>query len=133
MQLENTKLLPDTLKIEKLRENIQNYLLYTQILKIKSIIMTLCSQYSKLEIIEIVKKSKVEENLIIHIINEMIENKEINAEYYSTSKSIIFDEQPKNYELIDLMVDFKQWEEERNKVIKLRILMIELRIIFMVF
>ena len=112
-QLEIIKLLPETSKIGKLRDKVQKYILYTQILKIKSIIITLCSEYSRLEVIEIVKKSGVEENLIIQTIHEMIENKEINAEYLSTTESVIFNQQPTNYELTDLMIPFEEWEKER--------------------
>ena len=112
-QLENIILIRDASKSEKLRDKILKYLLYTKILKIKSIIITLCSEYSRLEVIEIVKKSGVEENLIIQIINEMIENKEINAEYLSTTESLIFKQQPTNYELTDLMIPFEEWEKDR--------------------
>lgn len=111
-QLGNVKYISEIPKRVKLREKILGYILYTKILKIKCIIISFCSQYSRLEVIEIVKKSGAEEKIIIQTINEMIEYKEINAEYLSATKSILFNKKPTNFELIDIMKPYEEWEKE---------------------
>ena len=68
--------------------------------------------YDRIEIPEISEISKInDENLIVNIIQDMILNKEINAQYLPNSRAIIFDHQL-NIEEIDKLIDtYKEWEE----------------------
>ncbi len=80
---------------------------------IKKKILELGTNVDRLLISDIMKATKIDdEDLTIRVIKEMIEKKEIYAEYFSVSKSIAFDLQA-NFEEIDkLMEIYREWEEE---------------------
>ncbi|MHA1334679.1 MAG: PCI domain-containing protein [Promethearchaeota archaeon] len=76
---------------EKNKENFGVIVLYF-VAKIKETVLTLSRKFSRVRISEIQEKCKVaNEEFIIDVIKQMISNKEINAEYFSSSKSILFE------------------------------------------
>ena len=88
--------LPDLLeKIEEKIDYCKNFQFNIKN-KIKNTILNYGSKLARLELMDISEKSGIQdENLIEKIILEMINNREINAEYFSSSKSIAFYQQGK--------------------------------------
>ncbi len=77
-------------KIEEKIEYCKNFQFNTKN-KIKNTILNYRSKLARLDISDISEKSEIQdENLIEKVILEMINNREINAEYFSSSKSIAF-------------------------------------------
>ena len=50
--------------------------------------------------------------LIVDIVKDMIDNKEIYAQYFSSTKSVAFDQQANIDEIDRLMATYKEWEEK---------------------
>ncbi|KKM96127.1 hypothetical protein LCGC14_1181200 [marine sediment metagenome] len=57
---------------------------------IKDIIYNLRRKFTITKILEITERSKSDKNIVQDTINEMIENKDINADYFKRSKTIVF-------------------------------------------
>ena len=78
--------------IEKIEEKIEvcKNFQFNTINKIKNTIVNYGSKLTRLELMDISEKSGIQDvNLIEKIIVDMIKNREINAEYFSSSKSIL--------------------------------------------
>ncbi|MCP6719435.1 MAG: hypothetical protein KJI71_04385 [Patescibacteria group bacterium] len=99
-------------KKRDIRNKLKELLNQTKINKIKNIILKLGTKFGRLQVIEIVEECKEEEHLIISTINQMIENKEIYAKYFESSKSIAFNQEANIDEIDKLMEQYKQWEKE---------------------
>ena len=119
-------------KLEKIREQATRYDL-EEIIKlternlnlcnsriIKKIVINLGMKFTRLEIIEIIEKTGIDdEELIINTITEMIENNEIYADYFSSTKVVAFNQQAIVKDIDSLMNTYKQWEvEKRSKINK---------------
>ncbi len=64
--------------------------------KIRKTILNYSTKLTRLELVDIIEKTDIQdENLIEKTIHKMIKNREINAEYFSSSKSIAFFQQDK--------------------------------------
>lgn len=103
-------------KIEQMKLQLQ-YLQENQIIEhttiIKKKVLELGTNVDRLFISEIMKGTNIDdEDLVISVLKEMIEKKEIYAEYFSTSKSIAFDLQANIEEIDKLMEIYREWEEE---------------------
>ncbi len=62
--------------------------------KIKKSVLYLGTKFARLQIAEISEECAIEDDqLIIYIVKEMIDNKEIYAQYFSSTKSIAFEQQ----------------------------------------
>jgi hypothetical protein len=76
----------------------------------------ICSKrrdYNQIYISEIVEKTKIDdESLIAEVINEMVVNSEIYAEFSKDNQIILFDLQTNIKEIDALMEVFKKWEQE---------------------
>lgn len=71
------------------------------------------TQHSRLEIREIASKCRLDKTTVTDVIKEMVKNEEVYAEYFSSSKSIVFD-QLANIDSIDKLIDnYKKWEVSR--------------------
>ena len=71
------------------------------------------TKYTRLNISEISEFCGIsDEALIIDVIQKMIENKEVYAHYFASTKSIAFDQQVNIDEIDKLMEHYKQWEKE---------------------
>jgi len=79
---------------------------------IRKTILELGVKYNRLQIAEIVEKCGEREDCIILVAQDMIENKEIYAEYFKSTKSLVFDQRANIDEIDKLMEQYKQWEEE---------------------
>ena len=81
---------------------------------IKKTILDLGTKFGRLQIMEIAEVCSIkEEQLIIDTIKEMINNKEIYAQYFSSTKSIAFDQQANIEEIDNLMRTYKEWEDRK--------------------
>ncbi len=93
-------------------EQVENAKL-EKINKIKKLVLELGIKFTRLEIREIGEKSSIDnEDIIIEVVKDMIKNKEIYAEYFSSSKAIAFDQQANIEEIDKLMATYKEWEEK---------------------
>ncbi|MFX1566907.1 MAG: TIR domain-containing protein [Promethearchaeota archaeon] len=76
--------------------------------KIKKTILNYGTKFARLELMDIVEKSDVkDESQIEQIILEMIKNREIDAEYFSASKSIAFNQKAKEIAPVSPLEDIK--------------------------
>jgi predicted regulator of Ras-like GTPase activity (Roadblock/LC7/MglB family) len=95
-------------KLEKQRLELE------KINKIKKLVLELGTKFTRLEIREIGEKSSIDdEDIIIEVVKDMIKNKEIYAEYFSSSKAIAFDQQANIEEIDNLMAIYKEWEDKK--------------------
>jgi len=84
--------------------------------KIKEIILDMSIKFSRIESAEIMEVSGIQkEKLIAETIKKMIKNKEVYAQYFSSSKSITFNQQANIDEIDNLMLIYKEWEEKKFK------------------
>ncbi len=87
---------------------------------IKRTVLDYGIKISRLQIEEISEKTGIkDEYLITDVIMDMIGNKEIYAEYFRSTKSLVFDQKTNINEIDSLVEKFKEWEKEskvkRNK------------------
>ena len=95
-------------KLEKRRLELE------KINKIKKLVLELGTKFTRLEIREIGEKSSIDdEEIIIEVVKDMIKNKEIYADYFSSSKAIAFDQQANIEEIDNLMAVYKEWEDKK--------------------
>lgn len=73
--------------------------------------MQLGVKYTRLQIPEIAEKCDEPEDTIVVVAKEMIEKKEIHAEYFESTQSLVFDQTPNVEEIEALMNQYKIWEE----------------------
>lgn len=100
-------------EIEQVENAKYNRLELEKINKIKKLVLELGIKFTRLEIREIGEKSSIDdEDIIIEVVKDMIKNKEIYAEYFSSSKAIAFDQQANIEEIDKLMATYKEWEEK---------------------
>jgi len=84
-----------------------------EISTIKKTTLNLSTKYTRLSISEISEFCGIsDESLINNVIQDMIENKEVHAHYFASTKSIAFDQQVNIAEIDELMEHYKQWENE---------------------
>lgn len=79
---------------------------------IKKIVLDLGMKYTRLEVREISEKCGCDSDSIIEVLNSMIVNKEIYAEFFKSSNTVSFDQQANIDEIDELMAAFKDWEDE---------------------
>lgn len=97
-------------------ESFQKYALYFIPFliqkKIKNTIIDLGikHKYNRIHTAEIAEKCKEPEDVIICIIREMIENEEIFGEFFSSTKSLLFNQQANIDNVDNIMKNIKQWE-----------------------
>ncbi len=105
-------------EIEKELERKVSIVIVTLTKLIKETIINLATRFARIEVREISEKCKIDdENFIIEVAKHMIENKEIYAEYFSSSKSIAFDQQANINEIDKLMEKYRVWEsQEKEKI-----------------
>jgi len=82
--------------------------------KIKKTILELGTKFTRLQIVEISEECDVkDEQIIVDTVREMIDNKEIYAQYFSSTKSVAFNQQANIDEIDKLMATYKEWEEKK--------------------
>ena len=75
---------------------------------IRKTILDLGTKYDRLEVKEISEECNVNKNSIITVIKKMIQNREIFAEYFHSSKSVSFNLQSNIDEIDDLMAKYRE-------------------------
>ena len=79
---------------------------------IKKTILDLGTKFTRLETREISEKSGYDSDSIVKVLNSMISNEEIYAEYFKSSKTVSFDQRVNIDEIDELMALFRSWEED---------------------
>ena len=80
---------------------------------VKKTILELSTKFSRLRVIELNEKCKVDDSTVIKVIKNMIKNKEIYADYFKSSQTIAFDQQRNIDEIDELMRVYVEWEKEK--------------------
>ena len=80
---------------------------------IKKTVLNLGTKFGRLQVKEIAEECGVENDLIVATVKEMIENKEIYAKYFESSKSVAFNQQANIDEIDKLMSAYKDWEDKK--------------------
>ena len=81
--------------------------------KIRKSILEMSTKFTRIEITEINDVSGVDnEELIITTLREMINNKEVYAQYFTISKSLVFNQQANIDEIDRLMELYREWEKK---------------------
>ncbi len=81
---------------------------------IKKTVLELGIKFARLQIAEISEVCDVDDvQLIEDIVKDMIDNKEIYAQYFSSTKAVAFDQQANIDEIDKLMSTYKDWEENK--------------------
>jgi len=82
---------------------------------IRNTILQLGTKSSRINLNQISKKSGVKNsNIILKVVQEMIEAKEIYGEYFSSTKTILFDQKANIREIDNLMKMYREWEENKT-------------------
>ena len=82
---------------------------------VKRTIIKFGGKIARLKVIDISEKSNVDTSTVFRILFEMIKNQEIYAEYFTSSKTVAFN-QIANLENIDsLMKLYEDWEHQKLK------------------
>ncbi|MBD3213294.1 MAG: hypothetical protein GF311_11860 [Candidatus Lokiarchaeota archaeon] len=97
--------------INKIEKNIKQ----TRIAKIRSIALDLGTKYTRLQIREIAEKCNEEKNLIILTVKQMVADNEIYAEYFESSKAVVFNQQANINDIDMLMEKYKEWETDKGE------------------
>jgi len=85
---------------------------------IKKIVLDLGTKYTRLEVREISEKCGYDSDSIIGVLNSMIVNKEIYAEFFKSSNTVSFDQQANIDEIDELMAAYKDWEDDHYEKTK---------------
>lgn len=113
-KIENDKIRNDVRYFIEIAEGEMKNLIPTPLrIKIRKMILELGVKYNRLQIAEIAEKCGEPEDCIILIAQGMIENKEIYAEYFKSTKSFAFDQRTNIDEIDDLMKKYEGWEKEK--------------------
>ena len=96
---------------------LNNIIYQTRIVKIKNTILSLGVKFDRLHVSEIAEKCKESDEYIINTALDMINKKEIYAEYFKSTKSIVFNQQANVEEIDNLMKKYEQWEKEEKRKI----------------
>ena len=82
---------------------------------IKKTILDLGTKYTRLEIPEISEKSGYDADSIVFVLNDMIVNNEIYAEFFTSSNTVSFNQRANLDEIDELLATFKNWEEQYHE------------------
>lgn len=99
--------------LKALSKRIEEMINVCKIIKIKDFLLEKGIQYKIIKIGETMERTKIEkEEIVISTINSMIENEEIYAEFFKSTKSLKFDKNANIKEIDNLMEAYKKWENE---------------------
>ncbi len=79
---------------------------------IRKTIFELGMKYNRLEIAEIAEKCGMLKSYVPIVAQDMIKKKEIHADYFKSTKSLVFDQRPNIDEIDALMKKYDEWVEE---------------------
>ena len=80
---------------------------------IKKALLNIGTKYNRIELKEIAEYTHADLDLIVHVIKEMIKGEEIHADYFSTTKSVVFNLEANIDEIDELMLKFEEWEGKK--------------------
>ena len=93
---------------------VEKNLNFCETIKIKRTVLDLGTKFARLQIAEISEVCDVkDEKLIIVVVKEMIINNEIYAQYFSSTKSVAFNQQANIDEIDKLMETYEVWGNKR--------------------
>ncbi len=110
--LNNVERMYNSSKRSSETSKIKSLIHQAQIAKIKNTILNLGVKFDRLHVDEIAEKCGELEDDIINTALDMIDKKEIYAEYFKSTKSVVFDKQANIDEIDALMEQYKKWEME---------------------
>jgi len=114
VELKNIRNIAKRYNFDKIISWVQNNLDICNKHIIKKTVLKLGTKFARLQIAEISEECAVkDEQLIVDTVREMIDNKEIYAQYFSSTKSVAFDQQANIDEIDKLMATYKEWEEKK--------------------
>ena len=81
--------------------------------RIKKVVLELGVKFARLQIAEISEVCNIDDvQLIVDTVKDMVKNREIYAQYFSSTKSVAFDQQANIEEIDKLMNTYKNWEDK---------------------
>ncbi len=82
--------------------------------RVKKAVLDLGIKFARLQIAEISEVCDIDDvQLIVDTVKDMIDNNEIYAQYFSSTKSVAFDQQANLDEIDNLMSVYKDWEDKK--------------------
>lgn len=115
-KLQEIYTLSEFFKLKDVRKWLSEKINDFQIISIKKTILDLGTKFDRLNIKEIAERSMfIDKDLIIRVIKNMINNEEIYADYFESSKALVFDKDANMEEIDDLMETFQKWEKAGEK------------------
>jgi hypothetical protein len=84
-----------------------------QLALIKKYVLDMSTKATRLKLKEISEMTKIDKDSIKHVIRNMIKNDKVYAKYFSSSKSIVFDQETNIAEIQNLMNEFEKWEKNQ--------------------
>ncbi len=102
-------------KISKLRSDLQDYKSIEKKLRILQTLKQFSREFPRIVLSELINRVNIEEAEGERIVLDLIESKEIQADYDKKTKGITFQELPEEIKI--LMESYEQWEEGKGKKI----------------
>jgi hypothetical protein len=91
----------------KIRKNIKEES------RIRKNVLELSTKHTRLEVKELSEITKSDIDTIKGVALEMIENNEVYAQFFSSSKSVVFNQEANTEEIDRLMSIYEEWEEKQ--------------------
>jgi hypothetical protein len=80
---------------------------------LKKEVLDLSTKFTRLEVRAISEKLNKDPILVLNLIKNMLENKEVYGEYFESTKTITFDQQANINEIDQLLAQFSEFEEKK--------------------
>lgn len=85
-----------------------------EIREVKKTIIDLGTRFTRLKVVDLAEKCRVDQHTITNTIIEMIKGNEIYADYFQSSKSVSFNQQANIQDIDNLMIIYSKWEETKS-------------------
>lgn len=85
---------------------------YNQQAKVRKQVLELATTYTNLKLSKVAKLTGIDKDLIVRAVNEMINDKELYADYFYSSRKFAFNKRANLEEIDKLMELYNQWEEK---------------------
>ncbi len=113
-ELNNIKKIAKKKSLDEILSWTEENLILCNKLIIKKTVLELGSKFPRLQIAEISEVCGIDDvQLIVDIVKDMIDKKEIYAQYFSSTKSVAFNQQANIDEIDKLMSTYKDWENKK--------------------
>ena len=91
----------------------------SEFLLVKKTILDLGTHFAQLEIREIAEECKIDKNTIIKIVMDMIDKKEIFADYFNSTKTVIFDKRANIDNIDGILSSYEVLGEKKTDKLKI--------------